>query len=301
MKSKRELLKVELINAISTLKRVADISKYFGCTEWKVRSEIKRYNLILPRIRTETEKARLARKVVGRMNTGENNPAKSLESRQKISQKKRLFWGSKSKEERSKLNTSHVTEYTKRICSENKKAWWDSRTDEQMERLSETFSKAQAKTIHKGRSDHQTGFYFSVKADSFYYRSSWELCVAERLDFSPIVASYSVESTTGEYYDFEENRIRWFRSDFIVEFASGICALLEVKPFGLLAHNHAKLIGQWEYSQQNGLLYKVITEDYIFDLDLFNGLLEQINDKKYESDSFVNCGIDGTRANVNRS
>lgn len=292
MRLKKEILKDNLEQQLIELKYVREIAQYFDVNEQKIRYWLKKYNLKpFKRPYTMSELAKQSRKNNGIKFIGENNPAKRLDIRNKISKSKKEYWNVLTPAQRSMRNKSFVTDEFISKCSQNKKEWWSLRTDAQMKEISERQSKAQANKSFISKSYYKSGWFYSIKGGDFYYRSSWELKIAEYLDYEPCVSSYFFETISYEFYDYERDIYRYFIPDFIVTMQTGIRVLLEVKPFALIEHNFVKLIGQWEWAFNNGLEYKILTEEYVFNKNKFGKFLEEVNNGKYKSDTLERCGF----------
>lgn len=292
MRLKKEILKNELEQQSIKLKYVREIAQYFEVSEQKIRYWLKKYNLqAIKRPYTMSELSKQSRKNNGLKLKGENNPAKRLDLRKKISSSKKEYWDRLSSEERSARALASVTNESISKCSQKMKTWWASRTDIQMKEISEKQSKAQANKSFVSKSYHKSGIFYSIKGGDFYYRSSWELKIAEYLDYDPCVSSYFFETISCEFYDYELDIYRYFKPDFIATMQTGIRILLEVKPFALIEHNFVKLIGQWEWAINNGFEYKILTEEYVFNKIKFRKFLEEVNNGEYKSDTPERCGF----------
>ena len=57
-----------------------------------------------------------------------------------------------------------------------------------------------------------------------------------------------------------------------------------------------KLYGQWEWAvlYQN-INYKLIDEEYIFNLNLLNNLFSNMNDRAYDTTNMLTCGFDAVK------
>ena len=288
---KKEILKNDLIQAIIDLKYISIIAKHFNVSNWIISNRIKEYKLIFPRSYNMTEKSIESRKINGLKTKGDNNPSKRKDVRKKISDSKKEWWSKQTPEQRSIRANNRISTDTIKKCSKSKKEWWSKQTPEQLKLISEKCSKLQALIKNTSFSHHKSGFHTSFKGGYFYYRSSWELIIAELLDYSVIVSTYEYESETCEYYDYENDIYKHFRSDFIVTMESGVKILLEVKPSALINHNFIKLLGQWAWAFNNEILYKIITERLVKNINLFNQFLEDVNNGKYRPITHIECGL----------
>jgi hypothetical protein len=106
-----------------------------------------------------------------------------------------------------------------------------------------------------------------------YLRSSWEICLANALDNSPLVLQYEIETTVIKYYDFLNFKYRHTKVDFLVHFCSGEKALIEVKPAALVITVTPKILGIECYCLENDLQFLVLSEDCIKDLERLNTFL----------------------------
>jgi hypothetical protein len=110
-----------------------------------------------------------------------------------------------------------------------------------------------------------------------FYRSSWELKIAEFLDASSMVCSYRSEPFIISYIDANGVK-RGTRPDFLVLLADGRRVLIEVKPEGLMSYrnNQEKINGMREYCQKEGIQFVLATDNLfnsvaVLDDTLFNG------------------------------
>lgn len=291
MKSKKEISNDELQKAIYDLKYIVDIAKYFDVKEGVIRYKIKKYGLDFPRSYKMSGKARKSHIINGLKLKGDGNPAKRKESRLKISKSKLDYWEQLSINERSERNKAYVTNAMREKCSLININRWKNYTNKERNRVLENFSKAQAIKNITSFSCHKSGFYLSEKGGLFYYRSSWELTIAEYLDQSHLVNSYQYETITCKFHDYEQDIYRYFKPDFIVILQNGSKILLEVKPSALISHNFVKLIGQWEWALNNSCEYAIVTEKLVKSEKLFNQLLEDVFNGKHKSDTLERCGF----------
>lgn len=114
------------------------------------------------------------------------------------------------------------------------------------------------------------------------YRSGWENTVMQFFDSHPNVKFWSSESVTIPYHDPVTGRNRQYIPDFLVVYETidkkRIVEMVEVKPSketgikkvkgakaqSVVATNQAKWASAIKYCEQNGIKFRVITENEIF-------------------------------------
>jgi len=225
---------------------------------------------------------------------GENNPffgkTHSIKTRERMSKNHPDISGDKNPFRKSLLRDESKRREHKERCL----AIWSNRDSVWRRRFAEKLS---ARSVDKARGRvrgvYESGLYISNKADSFWYRSSWERIVAEFLDSSVCVSSYKYESERVKYEDIN-GMMRHFISDFVVHMNSGHSILLEIKPRPLVDLLRWKIASQYEYALLSNLQYYVISKKEVFSGEVFNNILDQANKGELYDLSFERCGISAT-------
>ena len=296
--------KKELLDLIDSLKSVWKISKLFEVSNRTVSNWLKKEGIPSPKgfysqglkvgrpagfNHSKEWKEEHRQRMLG-----ENNPffrkTHSIETRRKMSKNHPDISGDKNPFRKSLLKDESKREEHKERCL----AIWSNRDSAWRRRFAEKLSARPADKAGGGvRGVYESGLYISNKADSFWYRSSWERIVAEFLDNSMCVSSYKYESERVEYEDIN-GMIRHFVSDFIVDMNSGHSILLEIKPRPLVDLLKWKIVSQYEYALLNSLQYYVISKKEVFSREVFGNILDQANKGELYALSFERCGIDAT-------
>jgi hypothetical protein len=126
--------------------------------------------------------------------------------------------------------------------------------------LSEICSKAQAGTIpHYPMPNSKSGFYECDKSGRVFYRSSWELIFATFLCANDLVDMFFMEIMVVPYTN-ESGLKRFTRPDFFINFTNNNCAIVEVKPSGLIVRNKFKLVGQASFCLSKKMGYAVVSD-----------------------------------------
>jgi len=159
---------------------------------------------------------------------------------------------------------------------------WASYSKEELNKIRERFSKAQCnKSYHTTFTAHKHGHHQSPKCakGEIFFRSSWELKVAECMDDCSFVISYAGESFAVPYID-SEGLTKYTKPDFLVTMVSGHQILLEVKPTSIINYkdNEYKITGHRKYCNANNIQYALITEEYIKNPNNLNCLFQQANE-----------------------
>lgn len=164
--------------------------------------------------------------------------------------------------------------------SEKQKQRWSSYTNEQRNEISRKFSLAQNNNkYHKNNAsfkNHIHGHYKSKKGGEHFFRSSWELKVAQALDEHQNVDTYEYEPYTISYTD-ENSRQRYSRPDFLAVLKNKSMVLVEVKPESLLDlnNNRSKIAGYRIFCAANKIAFLLVHKQQldelkeIFDVERF--------------------------------
>lgn len=113
------------------------------------------------------------------------------------------------------------------------------------------------------KSIYKTGVYVSSKCNKeVRYRSSYELRYLEILDNDDSVVSFSYECVRIPY-EGPDKKIHRYVVDFLVILGTGEKLLVEVKPKYFLNDDIVmrKIEAGRRYSENNGFIYKIVTED----------------------------------------
>jgi len=158
---------------------------------------------------------------------------------------------------------------------------WASYSKEELNKIRERFSKAQCDNpSHIKYTAHKHGHHQSPKCATgeFFFRSSWELKVAEFMDACSLIISYAGEPITVPYID-SEGLMKYTKPDFLVTMEKGYQILLEVKPTSMINYkeNKYKIIGHREYCNANNIQYALVTEEYVKNQNKLNILFQQAN------------------------
>lgn len=158
---------------------------------------------------------------------------------------------------------------------------WASYSKEELNKIRERFSKAQCnKSYQTTFTAHKHGHHQSPKCATgeFFFRSSWELKVAECMDDCSFIISYASEPIAVPYID-SEGLTKYTKPDFLVTMISDQHILLEVKPTSMINcnDNEYKIIGHRKYCNTNNIQYALVTEEYIKSPNKLNLLFQQAN------------------------
>ena len=164
-----------------------------------------------------------------------------------------------------------------------RKEWYKNASEEVMklraERLSYSISNSEFHKNNSSFKNHEHGHFVTRFGNKAFYRSSWEKQVLEILNNLDFVVALKAELFVIKYELLGANRFT--RPDIYIEFDNGKIALLEIKPFALIMYrnNFQKIHAQINYCKQNGFNFRLVTDRFIKDKELFLKLIQQIYEK----------------------
>lgn len=136
--------------------------------------------------------------------------------------------------------------------------------------------------------NYQKGIYTPINPQKYkgtkliYFRSSWERKVMERFDLDPNIISWSSESIKIPYRNPFTDKYTVYVPDFLVTYVDAkgglISEIIEVKPAketflelaksqkakAAVALNTYKWAAAMEFAKQNGLGFRIMNEENIF-------------------------------------
>lgn len=273
----------ELFDLISEGKICLEICKIFDCSESHVRKYIKKFGLEVPKKFYGVPGAKAGRpkgipmsekqkNMYAERFKGENNPFfgkfHTEETKKKMADNHADFSGDNNPFKKSLKNPENLEALRQRVSN-----FWATRTDEYMKCIKEKLSIAMThsrrfenENFHKR---HKCGFLITKKAGRIFYRSSWEKKVADFLENSDDVETFSLEPFCIKYNDDGINR--YTRIDFYIVFRDNIKAIIEVKPKGLqkLEKNIKKIEAMRNYCAEHSFYFGVIDESNLNNLSNF--------------------------------
>jgi hypothetical protein len=137
----------------------------------------------------------------------------------------------------------------------------------------------------RGFTGHQRGIHKSskVKNGEFWYRSSWELEFAKKLDTCDLVQRYEVEQIRIQYET--DIGIRFTYVDFHLFTESGFEAIVEIKPQLISELKQEKILEQVKWCIKNEKQFAIIDLKII--TNHFNELIEIINNGEINAGKFI--------------
>lgn len=146
--------------------------------------------------------------------------------------------------------------------SDAKMGWFERLPKEEQDKIRTENSLREANSPKTAKMPNsKSGYYLSEKAGKIFYRSSWELKVAEILDKNPLVVWYDLEPFYIKYKD--ANGIeRGNRIDFFVFLKNGSFSFVDVKPKSMikLDNNEIKIKNQEKYAKDHGWFYYLVCD-----------------------------------------
>ena len=216
---------------------------------------------------------------------------------------KNPFFGKKhSVETREKMSANHAditgdnNPYRKSLTDPKKKEdarkrareIWNGRDEKWRNVFAEKMS-ARPITYQTGVGrNHKRGYHISSKVahtdGKIYYRSSWELDLALRLDQCSNVVNYEYEQLRLKFKN-ADDQIRWTYSDFLVETVNGKRVLIEVKPTTISLLKQDRLQAQIKWCIDNSVQYAIVDKMLIeSEFDNLVTMIEngELNARKYD-------------------
>lgn len=225
---------------------------------------------------------------------GEKNPffgkTHTAETRKKMSENHADFAGDKNPFKKSLTTTEKRQEHSERC-----KQIWAKRDREWREKFAEKLSARPLNSEQKQGRNHKSGYYYSAKIDGgkFWYRSSWEKLLAEKLDSDNRVISYTFEQVRIRY-NTDNNQKRWTYCDFCVTTTTGSKVMIEVKPTPIALLKQAQLEMQVKWCVDNAHQYAIVDNDII--TNSYDLLIQAICQGECNAGKYVRRGpIEPTR------
>ena len=174
-------------------------------------------------------------------------------------------------------------------ASKRKKDWWASRTSEYMEKIKEEMSARPLTNGSIGRG-HKNGYHYSKKTlnGKFWYRSSWELLFAQKIDSCDKIIKYEVEQIRISYIN-SEGKKRWTHFDFHLFLDNGEEIIIEIKPDAISEIKQSQLLEQVKWCIDNQKQYAIINKEIID--NHFDKLITMISDKELNANTFIGRGV----------
>ena len=293
MKLKKEIpLEIELRALVDQGLSDKDIGQKYKVSEWSVRRWRRAYGL---------------HKSIG-CPTGFKHTDEVKAKRPKLVGEKNPFFGKTHTDEtREKMSVNHAdvsgenNPYRKSLADPKKKEEarkrsreiWQGRDTNWRKIFAEKLS-SRPLTHRKGIGrNHKQGYHTSSKishTDSkIYYRSSWELDLALRLDQCSKVVSYEYEQLRLKFKN-AEDQVRWTYSDFLVETVNGQRVLIEVKPTTISLLKQDRLRAQIKWCVDNNIQYAIVHKMLIeSEFDNLITMIENgdLNAREYDGQGLV--------------
>lgn len=268
--------KIQLQLLISQNKTIKDMALALNCSTETIKRKLKLFDITLPehlKVKpgrskgsawTPEQRGKLLK------SRKEAPPFKgkkhSDESKQKMSENHADFTGDKNPYSKSLEDPEKRKEASKRA-----KKIWKNRTHEQIEARNTKLSRSMAEADQHNiiNTNNLQGFIESKKAGKVFYRSGWEKWIIEQLDEIPEVNSFTLEEIVIDYTN-NLGKKRSTRCDFVIKTKDKMF-MFECKPKRLkfIQNNLEKSWAYQEYCKQNGLIFRTVDEDIIYNTGKF--------------------------------
>lgn len=199
-------------------------------------------------------------KLVGELN-GFFGKKHTAETRAKMSQNHADFTG-----DNNPYRLSLIANPEKQIeASKRAKDIWATRDSEWRKAWSEQMSARDISSQSGYGKNHKRGYHISPKVKNpkgkIYYRSSWELSLALKLDTCDYVSSYEYEQVRIKFQN-QNNETRWTFTDFLIDLG-GQNILIEVKPTTICMLKQERIQAQIQWCIDNRVQFAIVDKELI--------------------------------------
>lgn len=274
-----------LVQLVTQNKSLKEIGEVFNVTIGKAAHWIKSYNI--ERIRSIGR----PKGVKSPQTSGQNNPrygkpgtflgkTHSIETKQLMSENHADFNG-----DNNPFRNSLEIEGKREEHRNRTQAIWDARDEEYRKSFAEKLSARPLNQSGGNGRGHLSGIYITPKVESgsFWYRSSWELAFALKLDQCNDVVKYEFEKIRTSFYKDGMKKFTYF--DFHLCLTNGNESIVEVKPNAVALIKQDTLLAQVNWCIDNQKQYAIINNDIID--NYFDQLIQLLMNGKFDARTFI--------------